>query len=151
MPELREITKDEIDKIEDTAWLAVNLRGAVERDRRTMDLEMVLGAEGTGRIGLALERLLSGLDALGIDRKLALDIIHSVVLDSVPPVRRRAYEFLRNQRDVTGYIAQKTSQVARSLRLPTATVRRVLQDLTAYDLIERIPGGKGTADTWVCN
>src|SRR5262249_21511850 len=150
LPQPREITPDEINEIDETVELAVHLRGAVERERRTMDVEMILGAEGGGRVGLALEGLLYGLDVLGVERATAMDIVKSVALDSVPPARRRAYEFLRDQRDVLGFVAQKTSQVARFLRLPTNTVRRVLQDLTAYDLIERIPGGKGTPDTWIC-
>jgi hypothetical protein len=150
LPQPRETTEAEIEEIDKIVELAVHMRGAIERDRYSREVEMVLGAEGTGRIGLALEQLLSGLDALGVERAAAMNIVRSVAFDSVPPARRRAYEFLRDQRDLTGPIAQKTSQVARALRLPTNTVRRVLQDLTAYDLIERIPGGKkGTPDTWV--
>jgi hypothetical protein len=126
------------------------MRGAIERDRHSREMEMVLGAEGTGRIGLALERLLSGLDALGVDRSDAMGVVRAVALDSVPPVRRRAYEFLDQQRDVIGFVAQKTSQVAKAIRLPTNTARRALEDLTAYDLVERNPGGKqGKADMWV--
>ena len=48
--------------------LVVRLRGAVERDRYSREIQSFHGAEGTGRIGLALERLLAGLDALGVER-----------------------------------------------------------------------------------
>ena len=150
LPQPTEITAAEIEQIDKVAELAVHLRGAIERDRRTNTIDMVLGAEGTGRMGLALERLLCGLDVLGVERARALQIVEAVALDSVPPNRRATYEFLRDQRDVMGWQPQKTSQVAKAIRLPTITARRILEDLTAYDLIERNPGGKsGTADTWV--
>ena len=149
LPQPREVTSGEIDQIDEVTELAVHLRGAIERDRRTSDIEMVLGAEGTGRIGLALERLLCGLDVLGVDRARALQIIEATALHSVPPARRHTYEFLRDQRDTMGYQPQKTSQVAKAIRLPTNTARRILEDLTAYDLVERTPGGKkGKADLW---
>src|SRR5262249_32021850 len=93
LPKPRETTQDEINEIENLAWLTVNLRGAVERDRYGREVQMVLGAEGTGRIGLALEQLLSGLDVLGVERARAFDVIRSIALDSLPPGRRRAYEF----------------------------------------------------------
>ena len=48
--------------------LAVRLRGAVARDYRSREIEAIYGAEGTARIGLALERLLAGLETLGMNR-----------------------------------------------------------------------------------
>jgi uncharacterized membrane protein len=44
--------------------------------------------------------------------------------------------------------ALKTSQVGEKTRYPTDTVRRYLQDLSAMDLVERMPGGQGKADLW---
>jgi predicted ArsR family transcriptional regulator len=41
-----------------------------------------------------------------------------------------------------------TTQVSKELGLPTNTVRRILEDLTAYGLIERRPQGQGKADHW---
>jgi hypothetical protein len=35
---------------------------------RSREIEAIYGAEGTARIGLALERLLAGLETLGMDR-----------------------------------------------------------------------------------
>ena len=67
-----QITADEIERIDRVISLVVRLRGAVERDRNSREIEAVYGAEGTARIGLALERLLAGLDTLGVERALAL-------------------------------------------------------------------------------
>ena len=35
------------------------------------------------------------------------------------------------------------------LKLPTTTVRRVLEELAAYRLIKRLSQGQGKADLWV--
>src|SRR5262249_33676507 len=90
--EPRAVTEDEADRIGDAISLAVRLRGAIERDRRTREIEAIYGAEGTARIGLSLVALLNGLDVLGVERETALAVVLSVALDSVPPIRRRAYE-----------------------------------------------------------
>ena len=127
-----------------TISLVVRLRGAVERDRRTREIEAVYGAEGTARIGLALERLLAGLDTLGVDRAKAMEIVEAIALDSVPPARRRAYEYLHNSTAPT----ETTPKVAAALGLPTVTVRRVLEELAAYELIKRTSQGQGNPDLW---
>ena len=66
--EARTIKPEEIEHIDNAIMLAVRLRGAVARDRQSREIEAVYGAEGTARIGLTLERLLAGLDTLGVDR-----------------------------------------------------------------------------------
>jgi hypothetical protein len=139
------LTDDEIERIDQAIMLTVRLRGAVARDGRTRDLEAVFGAEGTARIGLALTSLLYGLDVLGVDRKRALEVVEAVALDSVPPIRRAAYDYLcdNHPKEPT------TTEVADALEFPTSTVRRVLEELAAYRLIRRKPQGKGVADRWV--
>ena len=148
-PAPRPISNDEIARIDRVILLAVRLRGAIERDRHSRELELVHGAEGTARIGLALERLLAGLDTLGVDRGTALAVVEMVAMDSVPPLRRNAYECLRKSRELIGSFAVlTTTEIAQRLHLPTNTVRRTLEDLAAYRLIERHSGGTGRADEW---
>jgi predicted ArsR family transcriptional regulator len=65
-----------------------------------------------------------------------------VALDSVPPIRRGAYEIVTKHRDV------ETTDVAIGLGLPTNTVRRALEDLCAYQLVNRHSQGAGKADRW---
>jgi hypothetical protein len=141
--EPRPLSEEETQRIEDVVALAVRLRGAVERDRGSRELEYVYGAEGTARLGLTLERLLAGLDTLGVDRKVALEVVETVAMDSVPPQRRQAYEWL------SGNGQASTSDVATALGLPTNTVRRVLENLAAYDLLTRMHGEPGKPDEWV--
>jgi hypothetical protein len=167
-PEPQPPSDAEIERISHIISLVVKLRGPVERDRYTRELEAVYGAEGTARVGLTLERLLAGLDTLGVDRQTALDVVESVALDSVPPIRRNAYEYLgsdaaENDREIaygpedpaTGTkeiigSGIPTAAVAKELGLPTITVRRALEDLAAYSLVNRISQGQGKADLWNC-
>ena len=138
------ISDDEAERIDRVISLAVRLRGAVERDRFHRDIQAVYGAEGTARIGLTLERLLAGLDTLGVDRAKSMEIVEAIALDSVPPARRRAYEYLHNSTAPT----ETTPKVAAALGLPTVTVRRVLEELAAYELIKRTSQGQGNPDLW---
>jgi hypothetical protein len=140
--EAAQINDDETKSIGEAVALAVRLRGAVARDYRTRELEAIYGAEGTARIGLALERLLAGLDTLGLPRERGLEVVKSVALDSVPPLRRRAYDTVRNYHNV------ETKDVAIALDLPTTTVRRILEDLAGHGLITRTSQGTGKADLW---
>jgi len=140
--EATQINKDETEAIGKAIAKAVRLRGAVARDYRSREIEAIYGAEGTARIGLALERLLAGLETLGMDRKKALTIVTEVALDSVPPLRRRAYDC------VCKYTNVETADVAIALDLPTNTARRILEDLAAHGLVVRTSQGAGKPDLW---
>lgn len=140
--EPRKISTDEINQIGSIISLVVRLRGTVARDFRSREIEAIYGAEGTARLGLALERLLAGLDTLGVARETALAVVKSVALDSVPPLRRRAYECVCKHRDV------ETADVAIELGLPTVSTRRVLEELAAHGLVVRRSQGQGKPDLW---
>jgi hypothetical protein len=144
--EAPKISDEEAESIGKDIALAVRLRGAVERDRRTREIEMIYGAEGTARIGLALERLLAGLDTLGMERKKALAVVKKVALDSVPPLRRSAYDCVRKYSE--RYDPVETADVAIELGLPTNTARRILEDLAGHGLIVRRSQGQGKPDLW---
>src|SRR5262249_33938225 len=135
-------TQAEADAIGDVVALAVRLRGSVVRDFRSREIEAIHGAEGTARLGLALERLLAGLDTLGVDRTKALDIVKEVALDSVPPLRRRAHACAK------AVNARKTKGGAAALDPPTPPTRRILEDLAAHGLLARTAQGDGKPDLW---
>jgi hypothetical protein len=140
--EASQINDEETQAIGEAIALAVRLRGAVMRDYRSREIEQILGAEGTARIGLALEHLLAGLETLGMDRTAALAVVKDVALDSAPPLRRRAYAFVEENDNA------ETTDVATNLGLPTTTTRRILEDLAAHGLIARHSQGQGKADCW---
>ena len=145
-PTPRSMTDAESLRIKKSVILACHLRAGVDRDRYSRELEAVYGAEGSGRLGLGLERLLAGLDIIGVDRETLLQIIEKVALDSVPPIRRKVYEELAGG-------TKKTREVATALDLPTTTVRRSLEDITAHGLATRNrvkteEGKDGRDDEW---
>ena len=100
--EPRPLSLEERGRISRICSLVVRLRAAVDRHRYTTEIEVVHGAEGTGRLGLSLERLLAGLDTLGVDRDVALNVVKSVAMDSTPPIRRRTFEYLKIYRAARG-------------------------------------------------
>jgi hypothetical protein len=145
-PEASSIDVQETEVIGKVIAKAVRLRGAVQRDYRSREIEAIYGAEGTARIGLALERLLAGLETLGMEREKALSVIEEVALDSVPPLRRQAYDLVCVWS--SRHEALDTANIAVALGLPTTTTRRILEELAAHGLIIRRSLGKGKADTW---
>jgi hypothetical protein len=135
---------DEWNKLSDIVQLAVRLRGGVERDRINRELENILGAEGPARFGLTLERLLAGLDSLGVERSAAFGVVKAVAFDSVPPNRRCVYQHLKSVFPAWA----NTAAVGTAVRLPTTTARRALEELVAYDLAEKSSQGPGKPDLW---
>src|SRR5262249_49981698 len=85
--EPRRLSLEEGGRISRICSVVVRLRAAVDRHRVTTEIEVIHGAEGTARLGLSLERLLAGLDTLGVDRDVALNVVEAVAMDSTPPIR----------------------------------------------------------------
>jgi hypothetical protein len=130
LPEPPELSDAEFERFDNVIALAVRLRAHVSRDRYSREIENIHGAEGPGRMGLALERLLAGLTVLGLDRKKAMRLIEDITLDSTPPIRRHAFETLTDT-------PTATRDIAKALKLPTTTTRRALEELAAHGLATR--------------
>jgi hypothetical protein len=96
--------------------------------------------------------LLAGLDTLGVDRDVALNVVETVAMDSTLPIRRRAYEYLRH---IASHAAE-IADIAVNVRIPEKTLRRHLEDLVAQGLVRHIPAEKrgelgyeeNNADLW---
>jgi hypothetical protein len=144
LPPPRDINDKEINWLNDILQIAVRLRGAVKRDYRTRELEDIYGAEGTARFGKALERVLAGLDCLGVERRKALRVVRTIAYDSVPPNRLSTYRYLKG---LKGQQADTTT-VSTATGLPTTTAHRALEELTVYGLAEKKSQGQGRADLW---
>jgi hypothetical protein len=127
----RELNNNEREQMRQIVELVVRLRGTVERDRFTREIERVHDAEGPARLTLSLERLLAGLDSLGLERQTAFDVIKHVAMSSTPPTRRKAFEIVSDK-------PQTTIAIADQLRLPKNTTQRALEELVAHDLAVRI-------------
>jgi hypothetical protein len=136
----------ELKRLDDIVSLVVDLRGGIDRDGRTRELETVYKPEGPSRVGLALEQLFSGLLTLGVDRARAFDVINAVAMDSTPPKRRCIYSYLQSLKPNPG--SASTSEIATNVRLPALAVRRTLEELEAHGRIERLVRGRGRTGVW---
>jgi bifunctional DNA primase/polymerase-like protein len=145
LPPPRPISNREVKWLKRILKVAVRLRGAVRRDYRTRELEDIYGVEGTARFGKALERVLSGLDCLGVKRSKARKVVRTIAFDSVPPNRLSIYRYLK--KGLKGRLADTTT-IAKAVKLPTTTAHRALEELVIYGLAERDPQGPGKADLW---
>jgi hypothetical protein len=123
--------------------LAVRCRSAVEREGYTREVELIPESEAPGRLALALARLLGGVTAIGASRADAWRVVSKVAMDCLPALRLRVMAMLAG---ASG--AVDTATVATALRYPTQTTRRALEDLTAHNVVKRVSGGQGRADTW---
>jgi hypothetical protein len=124
------LSETEFQRLDKVVSLAVRLRAYVNRDRYSREIESIHGAEGPGRLGLSLERLFAGLNAIGLPRNKALRVVEDIALASTPPIRRHAFELLTQT-------PTKTRDIAKALKLPTTTARRALEELTAHGLAVR--------------
>ncbi len=130
-------------KLVTLATFAVKCRSAVERDSRTREIEYVPDAEAPSRLVLMLGRMLAALRAIGVSDHDAWRYTVHLALDSMPALRKDVLVTLATLGE------SHTKTIADQLRLPTTTVRRTLEDLTAHHIAVRTHEGKGTqADTY---
>jgi Helix-turn-helix domain len=142
--EPRELSEDEEGTLVALAMLIARIRSSVERDGYSRDIELIPDPEVPTRLVLTLAQLLAGLDVIGVERTMALDLVRSVAKASAPAVRMAVLDLLvRSPEPLT------TTEVGQALRYPTTTARRTLEDLQAHGLVLRIAGGKGKADSWL--
>jgi hypothetical protein len=137
------LSAEESDRLVSLATLVVRCRSAVERDGYTREIELIPEHEAPARLVVVLERLLAGLDVIGLSRDDSWDVMTKVGLDSVPALRRAILDVLFT---ATGEL--ETSAIAEMVRYPSSTARRALEDLTAHGLVERHVNGQGKSDGW---
>ena len=124
------------------ATLVVRARSAVERDSYRREIELVAAPEAPTRLVIALNRLLAGLDAIGVDRPTSWQVVTKAALDSMPALRLAVLRALEaGQLD--------TNAIATIVRHPATTTRRALEDLTAHGLVEQERQGEGLPHLWI--
>lgn len=132
---------DEVTRLVNLATLVVKARSAVERDGYSREIELVPGPEAPTRLIVVLDRMLAGLDVIGVPRTDAWNVVTKLALDSVPALRLSVlYSLMEGQKD--------TNEVATDVRHPAQTTRRALEDLVAHGLIELERQGEGKAHLW---
>lgn len=141
----RRLDPDVLDRLVALADFATRARTGVERDGYSREIIAVPALEAPTRLAKQLAGLLQAFLTMGKSDGEALATVLRLAYDCIPPARLAALRLLADA-DVL-----KTPEVAEHLTLPTATARRVLEDLAALGLVEREagPGGRGGADAWV--
>jgi hypothetical protein len=139
----RELNLGERDGLVALAELAVRCRSAVERDSYNREIDLIPASEAPSRLVVVLDRLLAGLDAIGLDRESAWQVVAKVALDSMPALRRALIDSLAAVDDPT-----ETGAIATRVGYPDTTVRRGLEDLAAHGVVTRYTQGSGKKDTW---
>jgi hypothetical protein len=123
------------------ADLVASARSGVERDGRTREIELILDTEAPARLVQSLGRLRAGLLAIGLPGDIAWATVVKVGLDSIPKLRRSAF-------DALGDDWRSTPEIADLAGYPTVTARRALEDLMVHGVAIRAPGESGKADRW---
>jgi DNA-binding transcriptional ArsR family regulator len=139
----KKIAAAEVEYLGDLAILVVHSRSAVMRDGTQREIAAVPQSEAPARIVKQLERLLAGLDKIGLDRETALRTVTKVALDSMPAIRLKVLDALYLLGDET-----PTTDLAESTGLPSTATRRTLEDLTAHHVVTRKSQGQGKPDLW---
>jgi len=143
--EVTELTAEENDKLIHLALFTTRCRSAVERDSfSSREIQLIPGAESPTRLVKVLAQLLRGLQAIGISKKRAWELVEKTALDSMPALRQKVVLAM-----LEADVNTVTSDLATRLGYPTVTTRRALEDLTCYSIIKRESKGAGNADLWI--
>jgi hypothetical protein len=141
LAEPRSLSPEEEEWLVNLATLVVQCRTAVEREGYSRDIEVVHEPEAPARLIIVLERLLAGLDAVGLDRLGARSLTMKAGMDSIPGLRRAVLELLGSNMELPiGIIIEQVGK-------PASTTRRAVEDLHALGVVDRARGPSG-ADMW---
>jgi len=122
------------DRLVVLADLGSRCRSPIIRDRYKGDaMELVPDPEHLARLLGSLGQLAAGMRVIGTPEPEVWRLIGQVGLGGVHPTRRRILELLVDSVD-----DHSTAMIAARCRLPHTTIRRVLEDLGALDVIDRV-------------
>jgi hypothetical protein len=131
---------------QETAWLvplavfATRCRSAVERHPHTREILLVPQPEAPARLTRCAAQLLAGLAVIRVQPQRRCVLVRKCLLDCIPPVRRRAIDYLAHARDEAA-----TSEIARHVGLPEQTLRAALEDLACHGVVAQ---GSDRKKTW---
>lgn len=132
-------------ELSELSEFATRARSAVERDWRSpkKDITHVYRPEMPARFARQLKAMAQSLMIINENNKLEnidFQILHKMSLDSINFTRRAAL------RELARYDKVTTAGLATKIHYPTDTTRRLLEDLNALEVCERIKGSN--KDEW---
>jgi hypothetical protein len=116
------------------AGIGARCRSPIIRDRYKGDqIERVPIPEGIGRMLAQLGQLLAGMRVIGVPEDEVWRLLAQIVLDGMHPLRRKVLDLAVDEgRQMT------TATIAARCDLPSTSVRRHLEDLTALGVLEKV-------------
>lgn len=145
IPELPDELMEEIISLSNMATLA---RSAVERDYRSQSKEItfVHDREAPTRFATQLATIASSIITMnegGITQE-DKNILYKITLDSIHKTRRQVLQ------ELTKYKSAYTKEMSVKLNLPSASVRRYLEDLNALGMVDMTASSGGNkGDMWI--
>src|SRR5262249_9705468 len=137
------LSPDDKSRLIELARLAVRSRSAVERDSYHREITLVPRPEAPARLAAVLAQLFRGLNAVGVPHSEAWRVLIKTALDSMPAIRRAAFDFLATR--PSSELVQ-TAAVLEHTPYKEQTMRRVLEDLAVHRVLDRKTHGK--MDRW---
>jgi hypothetical protein len=130
-PEPSEVDRNRLNVL---AGIGVRCRSPIVRDRYKGDLiERVPIPEGIGRMLAQLGQLLAGMRVIDVPEDDAWRLLAQIVLDGMHPLRRKVLDLtIAEDRQMT------TATIAARCDLPSSSVRRHLEDLTALGVLRKV-------------
>lgn len=126
-------------------FIALGRSQVIRESYHTRDIELIPEPELPTRVLKQLSNLAVAhaiiMGKARVDSE-DLELIARIAHDSIP--RNRLKVLL----DLRAYGESETTEVAERLGLPTSTTRRLLEDVTALGMAQRIKQGIGQADLW---
>lgn len=135
-----------IDRVAHLASFVVKARSGVIRDGfSTREIEQIPDPELPTRLSKQLITLSFAFSLMNGGEFTESDyaLIYKIGLDSIPTKRRLVIECLLKSQE-----PQETANVATTIGYPTNTTRRILEDLSGLQLVDRQSKGQGKADEW---
>jgi hypothetical protein len=124
-------SREKINALRALASLVVKCRSATERNPYSREIEVVPEPEAPPRLAVMLERIWSGLDAVGVEAKEGRRLIQKVAFDSMPLARLRIIEAL----SATPTCRKTLDELGEVTGCSNQATRRKLEDLTAYRVV----------------
>jgi hypothetical protein len=134
---MRALPDADRDWLAELVTLATRCRSYVARNSYNREIEDPGDSEGPGRMMRALTQLWSGLEFIGAGSGRRRELVQKVALDSMPPARRIAFDYLAS----TGLAGATVPNILRTTHYSQQSIRRALEDLECHEVVVRT-GGK---------
>jgi len=138
------LSDEERKKLNALARFTARTRSPVERDSRSRSIVSLPDTESPTRLVKVFALLLRALRIIGVLPTEAWHLIQQVAWSSMPAIRSECIGAILTLEDPIS-----TANVAIKVSLPQTTIKRVLEDLAAHDVLRREQmTGNGNPDLW---